>query len=203
MNLVPAANLMPPKDKRTGRPNSADRRELEKEKDPGSAFGPESVPLATGSISVVYWVPGPFPRPTPCPAGSAPQAPSALLLCHVGCWTEQQHTPDRGDVNHEPWRRRYRGEGFGYITSQLGEMFAARPGRRESTAGLLGPPAVICRFCPVGAADFYRVTEKFGPLPTCIPWFRGMDHPTWRHVILTPLFPAADAATPSGGDANG
>ena len=49
----------------------------QREKDPGSAFGPEAVPLATGSVPVVYWVPGPFPRPTPCPAGSAPQAPSA------------------------------------------------------------------------------------------------------------------------------
>ena len=49
-----------------------------KEKGPGSAFGPESGPLATGSASVVYWVPGPFPRPTPYPAGSAPQASSAL-----------------------------------------------------------------------------------------------------------------------------
>jgi hypothetical protein len=65
VNLVPPANpILPPKDKRTGRPNGADRGEPEKEKDPGSAFGPESVPLATGSISVVYWVPGPFPRPT-------------------------------------------------------------------------------------------------------------------------------------------
>jgi hypothetical protein len=36
-----------------------------KEKDPGSAFGPESVPLATGLVPVVYWVPGPFPGPTP------------------------------------------------------------------------------------------------------------------------------------------
>ena len=29
-------------------------------KDPGSAFGPKTVPLATGSVAVVYWVPGPF-----------------------------------------------------------------------------------------------------------------------------------------------
>jgi len=34
-----------------------------KEKGPGSAFGPESVPLAAGSVSVVYWVPGPFSTP--------------------------------------------------------------------------------------------------------------------------------------------
>jgi len=40
-------------------------QETGKEKDPGSAFGPESVPLATGLVPVVYWVPGPFPGPTP------------------------------------------------------------------------------------------------------------------------------------------
>jgi hypothetical protein len=34
-------------------------------KDPGSAFGPGAVPLATSLIPVVYWVPGPFPGPTP------------------------------------------------------------------------------------------------------------------------------------------
>jgi hypothetical protein len=75
--VSPAGEPDPPKGKRTGRPDGADRREPEKEKDPGSAFGPESVPLATSSVSVVYWVPGP--------------------------WTNQQHTSDRGDVNHEPW----------------------------------------------------------------------------------------------------
>src|SRR5580704_11187363 len=42
---------------------------LREEKDPGSAFGPEAVPLATGLVPVVYWVPGPFPGPTPHPAG--------------------------------------------------------------------------------------------------------------------------------------
>ena len=156
----------------------------QREKDPGSAFGPESVPLATGSVSVVYWVPGPFPRPTPVQPDRRRRPPQPLLLCHVGCWTEQQLTPDRGDVNHEPWRRRYCAEEFGYITSQLGEMFAARPGRRESTAGLLGPPAVICRFCPVGGADFYRVTAKIRAVADLYPVVSGMDHPTWRHVIL-------------------
>ena len=40
-----------------------------KEKDSGSAFGPESVPLATGLVPVVYWVPGPFPGPTPVQPG--------------------------------------------------------------------------------------------------------------------------------------
>ena len=175
----------------------------QREKDPGSAFGPESVPLATGSVSVVYWVPGPFPRPTPVQPDRRRRPPQPLLLCHVGCWTEQQLTPDRGDVNHEPWRRRYCAEEFGYITSQLGEMFAARPGRRESTAGLLGPPAVICRFCPVGGADFYRVTAKIRAVADLYPVVSGMDHPTWRHVILTPLFPRPTPHSPSGGDANG
>jgi hypothetical protein len=46
-------------------------------KDPGSAFGPESVPLATGLVPVVYWVPGPFPGPTPRPAG--PNPPSSRI----------------------------------------------------------------------------------------------------------------------------
>ena len=45
-----------------------------KEKDPGSAFGPEAVPLATGLVPVVYWMPGPFPGPTPRPAGRTRQA---------------------------------------------------------------------------------------------------------------------------------
>jgi len=49
-------------------------QETGKEKDPGSAFGPESVPLATGLVPVVYWVPGPFPGPTPRPAGWTRQA---------------------------------------------------------------------------------------------------------------------------------
>ena len=46
-------------------PGGRSRRTAPKEKDPGSAFGPESIPLATGLASVVYWVPGPFPGPTP------------------------------------------------------------------------------------------------------------------------------------------
>jgi hypothetical protein len=41
------------------------RRTNERKRARAAPFGPESVPLATGSVSVVYWVPGPFPRPTP------------------------------------------------------------------------------------------------------------------------------------------
>ena len=56
-------------------------------KDPGSAFGPESVPLATGLVPVVYWVPGPFPGPTPRPAGYPRQAlPDGPDLISLPVW---------------------------------------------------------------------------------------------------------------------
>ncbi len=41
-------------------------------KGPGHPFGPEHVSSATSSHSVVYWVPGPFPGPTPRPADLRP-----------------------------------------------------------------------------------------------------------------------------------
>ena len=53
-----------------------------KEKDPGSAFGPESVPLATGLVPVVYWVPGPFPGPTPAQPDERGK-PFVPVLCHA------------------------------------------------------------------------------------------------------------------------
>src|ERR1700683_4126548 len=49
---------------------------------------------------------------------------------------------------------------------------------------LPGPPAAICRFCPFRAAIFIGLPRKFGPLPNCSTRFRGMEHPTWRHVIF-------------------
>jgi hypothetical protein len=58
-------------------------RERRKEKDPGSAFGPESVPLATGLVPVVYWVPGPFPGPTPRPAGDRGKLFLPVLVPHL------------------------------------------------------------------------------------------------------------------------
>ena len=57
-------------------------QETGKEKDPGSAFGPESVPLATGLVPVVYWVPGPFPGPTPVQPDERGQ-PFLPVLCHA------------------------------------------------------------------------------------------------------------------------
>jgi hypothetical protein len=46
-------------------------------KGPGSAFGPGFVPLAAGSISVVYWVPGPVWAPSrPTPIQPAPNVTS-------------------------------------------------------------------------------------------------------------------------------
>jgi hypothetical protein len=75
-------------------------QETGKEKDPGSAFGPESVPLATGLVPVVYWVPGPFPGPTPRPAGDESGKPLVPVLCHAwpgGGWLRAPlpwHSPD-------------------------------------------------------------------------------------------------------------
>ena len=58
-----------------------------KEKDPGSAFGPEPVPLATGSVSVVYWVPGPFSTPNPLSSRICAAGPPQPLASHVGLGT--------------------------------------------------------------------------------------------------------------------
>jgi hypothetical protein len=55
-------------------------REPRKEKDPGSAFGPESVPLATGLVPVVYWMPGPFPGPTPRSSRICAASPDLISL---------------------------------------------------------------------------------------------------------------------------
>src|SRR5438034_5466656 len=74
-------------------------QETGKEKDPGNAFGPESVPLATGLVPVVYWVPGPFPGPTPVQPDERGQ-PFLPVLCHAwprGGWLRAPlpwHSPD-------------------------------------------------------------------------------------------------------------
>ena len=51
-----------------------------KEKDPGSAFGPESDPLATGLVPVVYRMPGPFPGPTPRSSRICAASPDLISL---------------------------------------------------------------------------------------------------------------------------
>jgi hypothetical protein len=57
----------------------------DEEKDPGSAFGPKSIPLATGLVSVVYWVPGPFPGPTPVQPDER-RSPFGATPSHEGGW---------------------------------------------------------------------------------------------------------------------
>jgi hypothetical protein len=52
------------------------------------------------------------------------------------------------------------------------------------------------RSVPVRAALLSRDRENLPSLPSCTPWFRGMDHPTWRHEILSAPASAADAALP-------
>jgi hypothetical protein len=64
-----------------------------KEEDPGSAFGPESIPSATGLVSVVYWVPGPFPGPTPV----QPDERRSPLQCHA----EPRGRLDAGALHHD------------------------------------------------------------------------------------------------------
>src|ERR1700739_4958785 len=63
------------------------------EKDPGSAFGPEPVPSATGLVSVVYWNPRALSRPSPRPAGPAGEP---------GAGPGQQLTPDPDHVKRPP-----------------------------------------------------------------------------------------------------
>ena len=75
----------------------------DKGKDPGSAFGPEAVPLATGLVSVVYWVPGPFQAQPPVQPDDRgrPVNPPARL---ASPWTGQQLTVDPGNVKRQPGR---------------------------------------------------------------------------------------------------
>src|SRR5262245_16030561 len=58
---------------------------------PGRPFGPESVPSATSAVLRCLLVAGPFPGLDPLSSGCpVPDSP---------CWTPQQLTPDRRDVN--------------------------------------------------------------------------------------------------------
>jgi hypothetical protein len=56
------------------------------------------------------------------------------------------------------------------------------------------PPSVA--FVRPGPEFLSAYRENLRALPTCTPWFRGMDHPTWRHEILSAPASAADAVLP-------
>ena len=102
--MISAYSRSPDEVTRTPRPGTA-----ASEKDPGCAFGPKSVPLATGSVSVVYWAPGPFPRPTPVqiPVQTSVQIPVQIPVqssvqpeeLRGPARTGQQPTADPADVN--------------------------------------------------------------------------------------------------------
>ncbi len=96
-----ASRRAPPPEETTIPPSDSClvRRGPREEKDPGSAFGPESVPLATGSVPVVYWVPGPFPGPTPVQPDERgkPFCPSQYHTWPRGGWLRAPlpwHSPD-------------------------------------------------------------------------------------------------------------
>lgn len=123
-------------------------------KRPGTPFGPEPVSSAASSGTVVYWMPGPFPGPTPRPigipgpalrpalrlvpavevrryphSGAAPGGTRPTGRSGVQCWTGRQPTGIHVDVN----RRNCRGSrAFRQVTSMIeSEEFgrADRPGR--------------------------------------------------------------------------
>ena len=167
-----------------------------KGKGPGQRLRTGSVPLAAGSVSVVYWVPGPFPRPTLSSrigaAGPASE-PGAGLSSNLPLIAAMSTT--------NPWHPCYSRFDVSYIKSQLGQLFAARwsPMAQEVQpvwTSLGCASAAICRFCPMRDAYLSGGRENMRPLPSCRAWFRGMDHPTWRHVILSAPASAADAALP-------
>ena len=64
-----------------------------KERDPGCSFGPKTIPPATRSAFVVYWAPGPPPKPNPPSSRfrvASPQsrlAPSRLALSRLALLT--------------------------------------------------------------------------------------------------------------------
>ena len=64
---------------------------------PGHPFGPEHVSSATSSHSVVYWVSGPFPGPTPRPAGTAARPASVFRT-----WQKRRNGLDPPSVAQPP-----------------------------------------------------------------------------------------------------
>ena len=150
-------------------------------------------PLSTGCPDPFHAQPPvqPDQRRRPPPAGPASE-PGAGLSSNIPPIAVMS-TANAGFPYHSE-------QAFGYFQYSLGEMFTACPGRAPPYPG---PPAPVCLFCPVGGAFLSQDRENLRPLPSCRPAIRGMDHPTWRHVILCAPASAADAVLPSGGDANG
>ena len=63
-----------------GLPTSMQVRLAEsKGRDPGCSFGPKTIPLATRSAFVVYWAPGPPPKPNPPSSRFRVAAPQSRL----------------------------------------------------------------------------------------------------------------------------
>jgi hypothetical protein len=127
-NLVSPTNLIPPKDKRTGPVNCADPDEPERKR---ARAAPSDRIHPVGSGLGLRCLLGARAPSTPNPVQPDRRRGSGQ---RARCWTEQQHTPDRRDVNHEPWPPCYSRYDIGYIKSQLGRVFAARrsPMAREA-----------------------------------------------------------------------
>lgn len=68
---------------------------------PGQHLRTGSVPVVAGSVSVVYWVPGPFPGPTPRPAGHAslPASPAVTGASEPIAGLSKELTAVPRDVN--------------------------------------------------------------------------------------------------------
>ena len=134
-------------------------------KGPGQRLRTGSVPLAAGSVSVVYWVPGPFPRPTLSSrigaAGPASE-PGAGLSSNLPLIAAMSTT--------NPWHPCYSRFDVSYIKSQLGQLFAARwsPMAQEVQpvwTSLGCASAAICRFCPMRDAHCRPAAKICGRCP--------------------------------------
>jgi len=121
----------PPKDKRTGPANCADLDEPERKR---ARAAPSDRIRPVGSGLGLRCLLGARALSTPNSVQPDRRRGSGQ---RARCWTEQQHTPDRRDVNHEPRPPCYSRCDVGYIKSQLGQVFAARwsPMAQEAQPG--------------------------------------------------------------------
>src|ERR1700751_635382 len=148
-----------------------------KEKGPGSAFGPESSPSATSSVSVVYWVPGPFPRPTPVqpdePVGPANE-PVAGLCSNIPPTAAMS-------IAHLDLRRRM-------------NPGVHRP--EDSRAVRSGPSVVICRFYPDQGRIIVGRRRKFASRCLLQAAVSGYGSPHLAVVISPPCSPRGRRRAP-------